>query len=74
MPELVDDEVGRVVPYGSNYWNLEPPVIGNLSEAARTILDNLPSMRKAARKKAEEHFSVEDMIERYLEELDPDLA
>ncbi len=69
LPELVSGDAGRVVPYGSNYWNLEPPDVSVLAEAALQILADLKHYKQAARQKAEAAFSVETMIDGYLNEL-----
>ena len=69
LPELVSGESGRVVPYGSNYWNLEPPDVNVLSTAALEILSDLPAFRRAARQRAEAAFSADTMVEAYLAQL-----
>lgn len=69
LPELVSGDAGRVVPYGSNYWNLEPPVVEDLADAAVHILNNLRQFRREARRKALEAFSADRMVDCYLEEL-----
>lgn len=69
LPELVQGDAGRVAPYGSNYWNLEAPVIDGLVQAAQEIMADLPRFREAARRKAEEKFSTEKMVDAYLREL-----
>jgi len=69
LPELVDENAGRVVPYGSNYWNLEAPDVESLANAAMDILNDLSSFRLGARKKAVSVFSVEDMVDGYLDQL-----
>ena len=65
IPELVGDDGGAVVPYGANYWKLEPPDTGALAEAAVKVLDNLEDYRKSARKRAEENFSLKEMVDSY---------
>jgi glycosyltransferase involved in cell wall biosynthesis len=40
LPEIITGDAGKVVPYGSNYWNLEPPDIDALADAAREVLAN----------------------------------
>jgi len=69
LPELLEGEAGRVVPYGGNYWNLEPPDIPALAVAAHAILCDLPRYRQNARIRAEQVFDVNRMVERYLEVL-----
>lgn len=65
LPELVGDNGGRVVPYGGNYWKLEPPDTEALARAALEVLENLSAYKLAARKRAEEKFGLDDMVERY---------
>lgn len=70
LPELVDGDAGRVAPYGSDYWHLEAPNPTPLIAGALEILANQPHFRQAARARAEEHFSLEKMTEKYLRALD----
>jgi len=67
IPELVQGDAGLVVPWGSNFWKLEPPDIPGLADAAWQILNEQDRFRAAARARAEAAFSVETMVERYLE-------
>ncbi len=69
LPEIIEGDAGRVVPWGSNYWMLEPPDIPRLTEAAREILADQERFRRAARARAEEKFGLDQMVERYLEVL-----
>lgn len=69
LGELIQDGAGAVVPYGADYWRLEDPQIAPLAAACKAILlDNLP-YRQAARKRAESAFSVNTMVDGYLEVL-----
>ena len=74
MAELIGENGGEVVPYGSNYWNLEAPKIEPLTKAAEKILRNLNDFRKSARARAETHFGVEMMVEKYRQMLVEDLS
>jgi glycosyltransferase involved in cell wall biosynthesis len=65
ISELVGNDAGAAVPYGSNYWKLEPPDISALAEAAFNIMQNPLPFRIAARRRAEELFGVENMIDLY---------
>jgi glycosyltransferase involved in cell wall biosynthesis len=65
LPELIEGDAGRVVPYGSNYWNLEKPDISALAEAASTILTQQGIFRTAARARAEAAFGLDTMVEKY---------
>ena len=69
LPELVEGNAGRVVPWGSNYWKLQPPDLDGLAEAAAAILADPARFRPGARARAEEAFDVEDMVDKYLEAL-----
>jgi glycosyltransferase involved in cell wall biosynthesis len=69
LPELVTGEAGRLVSYGSDPWKLEPPDLPALTTAAREILENNAHFRAAARQRAEEAFSLDNMADRYLDVL-----
>jgi glycosyltransferase involved in cell wall biosynthesis len=66
LPEMVTAGSGRVVPYGSNFWNLEPPVIEPMAGAAREVAAGLPTFRAAARARAEQAFDINQVVEAYL--------
>lgn len=66
LPELVQADSGRVVPYGGNPWRLEPPDMYSLVQAAAEILANQDHFRQAARARAEAMFGLDKMIEGYL--------
>jgi len=65
LPELVGEDGGIVVPYGTNYWNLEAPKTEPLAKAAENILQNLSVFKKSARSRAEKFFGVDTMVEKY---------
>jgi glycosyltransferase involved in cell wall biosynthesis len=69
LPELVEDEGGLVVPYGTNVWKLEMPVYEPLAEAAVEVINNNKKYREAARRRAERLFNIESVVDRYLEAL-----
>jgi glycosyltransferase involved in cell wall biosynthesis len=69
LPEMVQGNAGRVVPWGANYWKLEPPDIPALAEAALGILADMDRFRQGARERAEEAFDLEEMVDRYIEAL-----
>ncbi len=69
LPELITGDAGRVVPYGGDPWNLDPPDIDALTHAAMEILADLPRFRVAARARAEEAFDLDRMTDAYLEVL-----
>jgi len=65
LPEMVKGGAGRLVPYGDP-WKLEPPDLSALAEAGAQVLSDQPSYRKAARRRAEEAFDLEHMVDQYL--------
>lgn len=69
LPELLANGAGQVAPYGRNYWNLEPPVVEPLAEAAIEVLRAQAQYRPAARARAEEMFGLDTMTEKYLKAL-----
>jgi len=69
LPELVSPSAGRVVPYGGNPWLLEPPDMVGLVGAAAEILQDQAAYRTGARRRAEEAFDVEHMVQRYVQVL-----
>jgi glycosyltransferase involved in cell wall biosynthesis len=69
LPELVSGDAGRLVPYGGDPWKLERPDLAALAEAAAEILRDQPRFRAGARRRAEEAFGLDRMVERYLDVL-----
>ena len=69
LPELIDEDAGRVVPYGANYWNLEQPEIEPLVAAAIEVINEQDCFRQAARRRAELVFSIERVVDQYLDVL-----
>lgn len=69
LPELVPPEAGAVTPYGGDPWKLDSPDISGLASAAASVLQAGDTPRAAARKHAEAHFSLDDMVNRYLDAL-----
>jgi glycosyltransferase involved in cell wall biosynthesis len=66
VKELVIDDAGRVVPYGSNTWNIEPPDISALAQAAYEILQDQSRFSKSARAYAESALGLDLMTDLYL--------
>ena len=66
LAELVTGKAGQIVPYGSNHWILEPPVLPPLIEVAQAILLDNPAYRPAARQQAVEKFGLDLMVDGYL--------
>jgi glycosyltransferase involved in cell wall biosynthesis len=69
LPELVQGDAGRVVPYGGDAWRLDPPDIPALALAAAEILRAPGRFRQAARRRAEAVFGLEKMVDLYLDSL-----
>jgi len=69
LSELIKQDAGRLVPYGGDPWRLDPPDIDALAEAVNNIINNQVGFRAAARKRAEEAFGLDHMVEGYLDAL-----
>ena len=69
LKELVGGEAGVIVPYGANPWKLETPNIAGLAASAESVLEKQNQFRAAARKRAEEKFGLDAMVESYLKVL-----
>lgn len=69
LSELVTGDSGRVVPYGADYWHLEPPQIFPLADATLEILDHQDYFRAQARRRAEQAFGLDEMVDSYLRAL-----
>lgn len=69
LSELVMENAGCVVPYGSNPWKLEKPDINALVDASVKILHDQDKYRSAARLNAQAHFSLNQMVDGYLRAL-----
>lgn len=66
LNELVLGDAGRLVPYGSDVWNLEPPDVPALAASSAEILREQERFRKAARKQAESALGLDKMVDAYL--------
>ncbi len=71
LPEILRNDAGRTAPYGTNYWELEPPEVGLLVDGAMEIINNLPHFQNQARIQAENMFSLDFMVDEYLKILFP---
>lgn len=69
LPELVTGDAGRIAPYGGDPWQLDPPDVGALARAAVEVLREQGRFRPGARLHAEANFSLQTMVEKYLEVL-----
>jgi glycosyltransferase involved in cell wall biosynthesis len=66
LPELVFGDAGRIVPYGGDAWQLEPPDLEALAAAAAEVVRENRRFRRGARACAEAGLDVETMIDGYL--------
>jgi glycosyltransferase involved in cell wall biosynthesis len=69
LKELVKNDAGRIVPYGSNPWKLETPDIASLALSAEDVLTKQNQFRAAARMRAESAFGLDQMTDAYLKVL-----
>jgi len=69
LPELVQGDAGRLVPYGADQWKLQEPDIPMLAEVTAEVLQNQSQFRKSARERAELAFGVGKMVDKYLQVL-----
>jgi glycosyltransferase involved in cell wall biosynthesis len=69
LNELVIDDAGRVVHYGGDPWNIDPPDVESLADAAVEMLIDQSRFRKAARERAEKNLGLDKMVDKYLEVL-----
>ena len=69
LNELVPGDAGRVVPYGGNPWNIDPPDVESLADAGAEILRNQAQFRKSAREQAEVNLGLDKMVDAYLKVL-----
>ncbi len=69
LPEMVPATAGCVVPYGSDPWKLQPPLVAPLAEAARQVVSRPNKSRPGARARAEEKFDIQNIVNSYLEVL-----
>jgi glycosyltransferase involved in cell wall biosynthesis len=66
LHEIVTEGAGQLVPYGGDPWKLDPPDINGLAQAIISILKDQTSYRTAARRRAENAFGLDKMVEGYL--------
>jgi glycosyltransferase involved in cell wall biosynthesis len=69
LKELVPKTAGRIVPYGGDPWEIDPPDITGLARVAAKVLTELPRYRQGARAHAEAALGLDKMIEGYLKVL-----
>lgn len=66
LPELVVGDSGRLAAYGGDPWRVEAPDGDALLEAALSVLAEPKRFREGARRRAEEAFGLERMVQGYL--------
>ncbi|MBV6396959.1 MAG: hypothetical protein HFACDABA_02563 [Anaerolineales bacterium] len=66
LRELVVGDAGRLVPYGGDVWNLDPPEVESLAVASAEILRDPPRFANAARVHAESALGLDKMVDGYL--------
>jgi glycosyltransferase involved in cell wall biosynthesis len=69
LNELVLNDSGRLVPYGSDPWKIEQPDIQALANAAAGILKDQARFRKNARTQAEAALGLDKMMDDYINNL-----
>lgn len=69
LPEILRAGSGRVAAYGADPWKLDPPDVDALAQAAAEILKDQQSYREAARKRAEQAFRLDRMVDQYVQVL-----
>ena len=58
---------GRLVPYGGNPWRLEDPDFLALCDGIEEVAANISQFSSAARRTAEERFSLTHMVDTYID-------
>jgi len=66
LPELVQRDAGRLVPYGGDPWKLQAPNLPALVTVIQEILADQDHFRMSARELAVGMFNVEKMVDSYI--------
>lgn len=69
LGELVPATAGRIMPYGGDPWQLDPPDLNALVLGAQAILNDQAELRRGARQHAEQTLALERMVDAYIEAL-----
>lgn len=69
LGEMLRGGAGRVVPWGADYWRLEPADLPALAQAVLEIAREQDRYRAAARRRAEQAFGLDSMLDGYLDAL-----
>ena len=67
LKELVSENCGNIVPYGSDPWKLAYPETNSLIISIAKVMRNYAFYSVNARNLAKEKFSIEDMTSNYIE-------
>jgi glycosyltransferase involved in cell wall biosynthesis len=70
LPEMIQGDSGRIVPYGSDPWKLEDPNFSSLADAAIEIFQDQERFRLGARAHAVDAFGIERTVQGYLSALE----
>lgn len=69
LPEMLQNNAGLCVPYGADPWKLQKPVVEPLARAVREIIARHAEFSQAARRRAEQAFDINSIMEQYLDVL-----
>ena len=70
LPELVNQKCGKIVPYGSNPWDLEYPDVRSLKDAVIDIFSDYNNYSIGAYARAKKNYGLQDMFSKYASILD----
>jgi glycosyltransferase involved in cell wall biosynthesis len=65
LSELVDENCGRIVDYGSNPWELSYPNVDNLINGVLQLFSDYSYFSKNAYQKAIQDYNISDMFKKY---------
>ena len=64
--ELVSENAGKIVDYGSDPWMLGLPDVDNLINGILSVTNNYESYCREARITAENRFRIKDIVTKYI--------